>query len=162
MRWSNNFSPLSQFFSSLLHPQSIFCTTALPPLIHQRKSPANFLYKQVRLWLQLPGTCSPTKVTQAQTSPETTHTLPESLQHARRCCIDICSMICIETDRASVCVWPNSCWRERLLLNSTPSKNGTADVHQLNDKLLICFYTLLFTSVLFRSESVRPLRESAS
>lgn len=81
MRWSNNFSPLSQFFSSLLHPQSIFCTTALPPLIHQRKSPTNFLYKQVRLWLQLPGTCSPTKVTQAQTSPETTHTLPESLSN---------------------------------------------------------------------------------
>lgn len=27
-----------------------------------------------------------------------------AVQHARRCCIDICSMICIETDRASVCV----------------------------------------------------------
>lgn len=47
--WRSNFS-FSPSFTLILPPtppRSIFCITALPPLIHQRKSPANFLNKQV-------------------------------------------------------------------------------------------------------------------
>lgn len=169
MRGAEHDAMEQQLFSAL----SIFFLTPPPPehLLHHCSATTN---SSAQISCKLPIQTSASLAsaprhmlahkghTSADLPRNNTYPPRVAVQHARRCCIDICSMICIETDRASVCVWPNSCWRERLLLNSTPSKNGTADVHQLNDKLLICFSTLLFTSVLFRSESVRPLRESAS
>lgn len=47
--------PARSLFS--LSPQSVFRTTALPPLIRQSKSPANFLNKQAH-WFLLPNTDS--------------------------------------------------------------------------------------------------------
>lgn len=107
--WSGNFPPSSRFLSlslSLRLPQSVFCTTALPPLIHQCKSPANFLNKQVR-WLLLLSThihaghpsldlLGSNTLTNIHTH---THALGVPVTHAERCCIDICSMIQIEADR---------------------------------------------------------------
>lgn len=91
---------------SLRLPQSVFCTTALPPLIHQCKSPANFLNKQVR-WLLLLSThihaghpsldlLRSNTLTNIHTH---THALGVPVTHAERCRIDICSMIQIEADR---------------------------------------------------------------
>lgn len=91
---------------SLRLPQSVFCTTALPPLIHQCKSPANFLNKQVR-WLLLLSThihaghpsldlLGSNTLTNIHTH---THALGVPVTHAERCRIDICSMIQIEADR---------------------------------------------------------------
>ena len=94
---------------SLCLPQSVFCTTALPPLIHQCKSPANFLNKQV-CWLLLLSTHIHTghpssdllrSNTHTHTHKHTpsTHTLGVAVTHTERCSIDICSMIQMETDR---------------------------------------------------------------
>lgn len=136
-------------------PQSTFCTTALPPLIHQCKSPANFLNKQV-CWLLLLNTLTlggHTHYRPSQKQQQHTHSHSPwvAVQHTKGCCTDICSMMQIETDTASLCVWPNSCWHKYTFSNSAPSKNGRADVSLFNDKLLMCLSTPWFTSVLFTS-----------
>lgn len=69
-------------------PRSIFCITALPPLIHQRKSPANFLNKQVCPLLLLSAhmhtghTSLKLLGNTSNSNPHThTQTLPESLSN---------------------------------------------------------------------------------
>lgn len=103
-------SSVSPSLSFLSPPRSNFCTTALPPLIHQCKSPANFLNKQVCLLLLN------THIHTGHPSLDLlmNNTLPESLTNTLNDAVLISAPWSRwkPTGTASLCVGPNSCWQK--------------------------------------------------